>query len=302
MTMRATLGTWTGVRAVIAVLMLLGTVGIIVPLIPVASARSHGGDHDRDFSRRGEDFHWSGRVGRGRVIEIKGVNGRIVAEPTSGDQVIVSAERRARRSDPMSVRIEVIEHEDGVTICAVYPGRRGEPNTCEAGASSHTHVDDNDVVVDFAVRVPAGVRLSARTVNGGIEAGDLDGPIEAHTVNGSVRLSTRDQASAETVNGSIVAEVGSASWSGALEFSTVNGGITLALPENVVARLKAETLNGDISSDFPFTVSDVHRSDRNGWRGVLSKRKIVGTIGDGSSGGALELSTVNGSIRLRASS
>ena len=52
---------------------------------------------------------------------------------------------------------------------------------------------DNDVKVEFTVRVPSGANLAARTVNGGIEARDLDGRVEVSTVNGSVDLGRSQQ-------------------------------------------------------------------------------------------------------------
>jgi hypothetical protein len=228
------------------------------------------------------DFEWSVKLARGQSIEIHGVNGSIQASPARGNEVEVTAVKRAKRSDPRDVKIEVIEHENGVTICAVYPGAG---NSCEQG-SSHSHTRNNDVVVDFQVRVPAGVKLIANTVNGEVEAEHLDGPVEAHTVNGSVSVSTDDTALASTVNGSVSARVGSSNWDEELKFSTVNGGITVRFPEDLNADVDASTLNGNIETDFPLTV-----------RGKMGRHHISGKIGHGG-GGELSLSTVNGSIRL----
>src|SRR5437762_2557265 len=108
------------------------------------------------------EFHWKGKVAPGKAIEIKGVNGDIRADAGSGD-VEVSAVKHARRSDPDEVKIEVVQHEDGVTICAVYPSDGRRENTCEAGDDGHMNVRDNDVTVDFTVRVPAGVRFRGNT-------------------------------------------------------------------------------------------------------------------------------------------
>src|SRR5213595_1573860 len=50
--------------------------------------------------------------------------------------------------------------------------------------------DPDDVRVNFTVRVPAGVRFAGHTVNGEVDAANLSGDVEAHTVNGSIRVST----------------------------------------------------------------------------------------------------------------
>src|SRR2546430_12779216 len=50
-------------------------------------------------------------------------NGDIDAVAGSGE-VEVTAVKHAHRSDPDEVKIQVVQHEDGVTICAVYPRDR----------------------------------------------------------------------------------------------------------------------------------------------------------------------------------
>src|SRR5574341_2648798 len=94
----------------------------------------------------GQDFSWKGRVAAGKVLEIKGVNGDIRALSASGDQIEVTATKHARRSDPDEVEIRVVEHADGVTICAVYPTppRARRENSCTPGDEWSSHTEDND--------------------------------------------------------------------------------------------------------------------------------------------------------------
>ena len=234
-----------------------------------------------------QDWRWDGRVAPGQSVEIKGVNGEVKAQPAAGDRVEVTAAKRSRRSDPGSVQIQVVEHAGGVTICAVYPTREGRaPNECAPGEGGRMSVQDNDVNVSFSVRVPSGVGLVARTVNGGVEADGLTGDVDAHTVNGGVRLSTAGKAEAETVNGSITASVGQADGTEPLSFKTVNGCIALELPASASAEVTASTVNGEIGTEFPL-----------GGQARVSKRHLSGTIGGG--GRALSLETVNGSIHIR---
>jgi hypothetical protein len=232
------------------------------------------------------DFQWHGQVQSGQAIEIRGINGDIRASASGSGEVEVSATRTARRSNATDVRIEVVPHAGGVTICAVYPDVPGrEPNTCTPGGGGRSNTRDNDTVVHFDVRVPYGVRFVGRTVNGEIAAESLQGDAEAHTVNGSVRLSTTGAAIANTVNGSVNVSMGRADWASGASFKTVNGGITLTMPSVFDAELRAETLNGSITSDFPISVT-----------GEMSRRRLNGRIGNG--GRELNLSTVNGSIKL----
>ncbi len=233
------------------------------------------------------DFQWRGTLDRGKTIEIRGVNGDVRAVPSQDGAVHVNADRHARRDDPMSVQIEVVEHSGGVTICAVYPtppnARR--QNECRPGGGQN-NVHRNDVQVDFTVQVPAGVLFEGYTVNGELAADGLDSDVKASTVNGDVEVETGGFAEASTVNGSITCRLGSSQFDDDVEFETVNGSITIEMPEGLNADFRASTVNGSIDSDFPILVT-----------GKVSRRSLRGRIGDG--GPELRLSTVNGSIRIR---
>jgi DUF4097 and DUF4098 domain-containing protein YvlB len=234
-----------------------------------------------------QDFQWHGAIPQGRAIEIKGVNGDVRAEPSGSNEVEVVAVKRAERDSLDSVRIEVVQHSGGVTICAMYPSRDGQkPNECAPGDGGRMNVQNNDVSVRFTVRVPAGVALIGKTVNGEIEATRLNGDVALTTVNGSVTFSTTGGGRASTVNGSIHGEMGRADWTDTLKMATVNGSITLTLPPSLSTEVRASTVNGDISSDFPITIN-----------GRISRRKMDGTIGGG--GRLLSLDSVNGSITLK---
>jgi hypothetical protein len=84
---------------------------------------------------RPSDFNWHGRIAPGQSVEIKGVNGAIRAERSTGTEVTVEAVKSGRHSDPNSVTVQAVPHADGVTICAVYPSSDwGRPNECQPGS------------------------------------------------------------------------------------------------------------------------------------------------------------------------
>jgi hypothetical protein len=208
------------------------------------------------------DFRWSGSVATTGTVSVRGVNGEIRAEASGDGLVYVEADKSARRSDLDSVRIEVVEHAGGVTVCAVYPGSRSRANDpCSGGGNAR----DNDVRVNFFVRVPAGVRLEATTVNGDIDARGQRGEVQATTVNGDISVETSSSVASIT---------------------TVNGSIVLDLPPDLSADFHGSTVNGRIYSDFPILLN-----------GGFSRRSAAGTIGRG--GPALRATTVNGNISLR---
>lgn len=238
-----------------------------------------------DSTSPGEDssFQWTGLVAPGNRIEIKGVNGSISANGTAASDVVVSARKTSQRSDVSEVRIEVVQHAQGVTICAVYPDVPGQPlNTCLPGDRGSMNVRDNDVAVAFDVGVPDGVIFVGRTVNGDVSADDVGGNAFLSTVNGNVRVSTSGLAEAVTVNGSVDASIGLADWDRDLGFSSVNGSVAVTIPAGTNAEVRLSTVNGSITSDFPLT--------------EFSPRNFQGTIGSG--GRILAVSTVNGNVAL----
>jgi cytoskeletal protein CcmA (bactofilin family) len=231
---------------------------------------------------QGREFHWSRKLAPENIVEIKDVNGFIEAGPASGDEVEVTAEKTGPRAD--EVKIEVVPHANGVTICAIFP--RSDAH-CEPGTGWHTsnnHGDDTKV--NFTVRVPGNLRFSAQNVNGSVTAEKMGRFVHASSVNGRVRVSTKSWAEASSVNGSIEVSMGSADWTGTLRIATVNGSIKLELPGDLNADVSFRTVNGSLNSDFPLTV-----------KGSLGGRIVNGRIGSG--GRDLKVDTVNGSVELR---
>jgi hypothetical protein len=266
------------------------------------SRRANGGVTKMSETADG-NFRWHGRVASGQAIEIKGLHGNVRAEPASGEEVEVVTNKHRRGSAPDSVRIEVLEHENGVTICAIYPTLdANHPYVCRPGEDGGGNEGDKpsqsfglmnfrnkDVQVDFSVRVPSNVRFIGRTIKGDIEAVSLKSNVEATTANGSVHVSTAGYARARTVNGSITATFGAADWPEALEFRTINGDIDVELPANANTSIYAETLHGDITTDVPVNLQ------REGFGQTVA----TGTLGSG--GRQFKLTTFRGHIKLHRS-
>ncbi len=234
------------------------------------------------------DFRWHGVLAVGKTIEIRGINGGISATPAGGREVEVEATKHAKRSDPASVEIRVVSDGNGVTICAVYPSDDRIGCDEHTGRRRGSH-DNNDVAVEFVVKVPAGVNFVGQTVNGSVTASDLRGDAEATTVNGGVSVTTTGMARATTVNGDVRVVMGRLDGTGSMEFGTVNGDVDVTLPASAAMNVHASTTNGGLHTDFPLTIS-----------GRFGPRSMRGTIGGG--GRSLDLTTVNGSINLRRGS
>jgi len=233
--------------------------------------------YGRDLLSTASDWEWRGTVLRGRSVQIRGVTGDIHAVASASGQVEVSA----RIHDQGEVDMHVTDGGSGVTVCAVRKGAAMCADNPLAAPGSR---------VDYEVRVPAGVHLVARTVNGGIAVESLTSDVSAETVNGAVEISTTGTAQAKTVNGSIRACLLKPFWKKSPEFSAVNGGISVNIPKNVTAGVRAETRNGRIVSQV------------SNFRGTETEHTLDGTIGRGGGGGAgngLVIRTINGTIELK---
>jgi DUF4097 and DUF4098 domain-containing protein YvlB len=246
---------------------------------------------DKNSASLANVFSWKGLINPGQVVEIKAVRGNIRAESTSGKEVEVLATKAGPNDGTNKVNIELVQHQGGVTICALYATIDAkQPYVCSPGSVSEREFDNfglvffrnNDVRVDFTVRVPAGVRFVGRTLKGQVEAASLKSDIEVFTVNGNVRVSTDGNVMAKSMTGSIDASLAGTNWTRPVELQTVNGDIIVALSNSANTSVRGETSSGRITSDFPLKVE---------------KKRFNGVIGNGA--GTLRLKTETGSIKLQ---
>ena len=260
-------------------LALLAAIGATLIGLSAGGGRALAGETNRH-----ETWTWGGELAAGRTLEINGVRGEIVAEPGTGNRVEIVAEKHGRKDDPANVRMKVSQDSHGITICAIYPG---QSSPCERVHLNFSFSDRaNDVDVDFRIKVPAGVAFTANNVNGAVRVRGLTGPLKVHTVNGECEIETAGSGQASTVNGSVHASIGRAGAHDDLTFSTVNGSITLALPEATDAEVTCSAVNGQVRSDFPSTSA-----------GRWGPQRVSATLGHG--GAKVAASTVNGSVWLQ---
>jgi hypothetical protein len=235
-----------------------------------------------------DDFSWRGRVPAGEWLQIRNINGQITVDRATGAEVEVIATKRWRKGDPADVRIETIRYGQGdqsALVCAIW----GPNTTCdERGYHNEPRRwnNNNDVSVDFMVKLPAGVRAELISVNGTIRVVGASAEVVAETVNGGIDVSTTvGPVKAETVNGDITVRMDAIRGTEDLDFETVNGDVTAILPANFQGEVELETVNGSLHTDFPITV-----------QGRFDPRHMRATIGGG--GRRLTLTTVNGDVRL----
>jgi hypothetical protein len=238
-------------------------------------------------------FTWTGRVSPGRWVRIRNLSGAITVGQASGDNVEVTATKRWRRGDPSVVHFETKKFgpgDESVLICALW----GERSSCTED-SYHVRGDredrgmrNNDVIVDFRVLLPRGVRIGANNVNGDVSIDGATADVDAGTVNGEVDVaSAGGRVNATNVNGNVRARLGKLDSDGRMEFTTVNGSVIVEFSGDTGADVDMQTVNGSLNTNFEMTLS-----------GRIDPKRIRTHIGR-PGGPRIKLETVNGSVDLR---
>lgn len=130
------------------------------------------------------------------------------------------------------------------------------------------------------------VRISA--LSGSTQILKPGGRVEASTASGSVDVegATKD-VKAQAASGRVNVQgnpVANSYW----ELKTASGTVQLAVPANASFHLAAEAVSGEIKTDLPIMVEE------------QGKHSLRARVGSGN-GGRVEVHTVSGEIRLRAS-
>ena len=223
--------------------------------------------------RQTEEFHRTYSLSSTGRVSLDNLNGDVHITGWDRNQVEVEAVKSVRSSTLLSdVTIKVDSSPDSLHIETRYPQRLfGE---------SHWRVD-------YRLMVPRRARLDKiGLVNGALLIQDSAGEVDGSSVNGRIRVKgLSGPVSLSAMNGTISAIYDDAGITRSLSLETVNGSISLVLPRGTNALVRASTINGRISSEFPIAVS-----------GGFAGRSVDGKLGSG--GAAIRLRTVNGSIAI----
>jgi hypothetical protein len=201
-------------------------------------------------------------------------NGGIAVEGWNRDQVRVLAKVTARadsEEEAQALASQVRIETTGGAVRAEGPATRSRRGWW----------------VSYRLSVPEGLRLSLKTVNGGIHLNDVAGTIDLRTVNGGVHIERASgHVTGRTQNGGLHVQLEGSEWRGeGLDLETSNGGVHLQVPEGYNAELETGTVNGGLDLEFPVTV-----------QGRVQKRINV-TLGRG--GAPIRAVTTNGGISLK---
>jgi hypothetical protein len=268
-----------------SILALLLVAGLSVSACDIQT--SANGDFSFDIASGKAVDTWSRtyKVPADGRFELINVNGRITAEPTDGAEVVVEGRRTAKaRSDEAAkellAKLEIREEVGGSTIRV-----ESRPPRNNGGFNGHE--------IEWTVKVPKGVTVDLRTVNGGVRLGALTGEIHAKTTNGGVKGvgMIPSVIEASTVNGGIELELGAAlDGTDSVQLESVNGGVTLGLTAESKATITARCVNGGVRVEGLEIAREEQSND------FERRRRLNGTMNGG--GARVTMSTTNGGIHL----
>jgi hypothetical protein len=224
------------------------------------------------------------QVAAGGRLELINVNGKITAEASDGTAVEVVAERTAKATSDEAAKdlLDRIEMREEVGADRVRVEVRAPRMS---GPSGHQFT--------WTVKIPHGISVDLRTVNGGIILASLDGDVRARSTNGGIKATAllASSVDAAVTNGGIDIEMAKPVTSGTFELEAVNGGVAIHLPAESRADIAGRCVNGGI------TTSDLDLE----MVGEQNRRRLDAKLNGG--GARISLETVNGGVRIgRASS
>jgi len=225
-----------------------------------------------------EEETFSFKLADGGRFSISNVNGSIVVTG-GGDSVEIVATKKADNQEELDkIEIEISHSSDEIVV------------ETELGKSDRWYSrGNNSGSVKYEVIVPVGTELdTVDTVNGNVNISGVSGKVVAESVNGDLDVSDlAGDVGLSTVNGSIDAEFTRLEGQQRVKAETVNGRVTIRLPDNADVEVSADTLNGGISAgDFGLEVE----------KGFVGS-DLNGKIRGGSA--RLNIDTVNGAIKIR---
>lgn len=240
----------------------------------------HGGfDFGMAAGKAADSWSRSYPVTSGARLEIININGRITAEASDGSAIELVAARSAKAVSDEAAKelLDKLEMREEASDSRVRIEVRA-PRTNGAGGHEIT----------WTIKVPRGVSVDLRTVNGGVRMARLDSDVRARSTNGGIvgEALAASSVDAAVTNGGVQIELAKAVSAGTFDLEAVNGGVSISLPPDSKVDVEGRTVNGGISSSG-LELEMV---------GEQSKRRLTGRLNGG--GARVSLETVNGGLKV----
>jgi hypothetical protein len=240
-----------------------------------------------------------------KSIDIDNIWGSIEVVGGTSDQaeLVVDKTIRAESKDALAlahkeVTLAITQPDGGLKLYVDGPFRC----QCEDGCRSSRRRDEDGYIVkmDFVLHVPSNVDIKLKTVNEGrVVVRNVTGNFIARNVNGDIELDgMAGSGLAHTVNGPVKVTFRENPRENS-SFQSVNGNIDLFFARGLSADFRFKTFNGGVYSDFPVTTAPLHapQEEHRGNKVVYHADRF--TAGRVSAGGPeIKIENLNGDIRI----
>ncbi|WP_415907371.1 DUF4097 family beta strand repeat-containing protein [Oleiharenicola sp. Vm1] len=209
------------------------------------------------------------------VVALDSVNGSVEIVGWDKNEVSIEAEKIASDADGLK-RIEIVVDAS--------PTRVAIKTKLEKKWFS---LSFRRAEVRYKLHVPVRAALKKiDVVNADVTVRGVQGYVDLDSVNGSIDAEGLASGGRfDTVNGSIRAAFAKLSSGDRIVLDTVNGSCTAIVPAAAAFTLKADSVNGSISCDFPITI------------GKSGRHHLTGSVNGG--GAEIVLDSVNGGLTVR---
>ena len=249
-----------------------------VPAVP--NIESAGGEQPAQSVT--EEFHQTYPLSATGRISLGNINGGVKIKVWDRAAVQVDAIKKAYRRERLAeARIEVTSTEENIRIKTEYPEENQNFRNDERRY-------ENPAIVEYSLTVPRKATLeSIELVNGQLDIEGVEGNVKASSINGPVTVSGLiGEARLSTVNGPLKVVFRQLDESKTISLGSVNGHVTLVIPSDSNASIRAGTVHGAISNDFGMKVK----------HGEYVGHNLEGQIGSG--GPRIKVGNVNGGIHI----
>jgi DUF4097 and DUF4098 domain-containing protein YvlB len=250
-----------------------------VPSVPEGEPTTAVGETGQDLR---EEFHQTYPLSPTGRISLENINGGVQIKVWDQAAVQVDAIKKAYRQNRLNeAKIEVNATQENIRIKTEYPYENQNFRSDERRY-------DNPAIVDYSLTVPRKAILeSIELINGSIDIDGVEGNVKASSINGRVNArGLVSEVRLSTINGQLTATFTQLDETKPISLGSINGHVTLVLPSNANASIRAGTVHGGISSDFGLKVK----------HGEYVGHSMDGQIGTG--GPRIRLSNVNGGIKI----
>jgi DUF4097 and DUF4098 domain-containing protein YvlB len=231
-----------------------------------------------------EEFHQTYQLSPQGRVQLENINGSVRVTGWERNEVKVDAIKWAYTRERLNeARIVVEPGADNISISTQYPDRDQNFTSDAKGRLN------NPATVEYTLYVPRGARIDAiELINGGLTLEGLTNDVQASSINGNITArGLLGEAKLSTINGNLEAAFNQLDAAKGIALTSVNGNVTITIPSDASANLRASNVHGGIKNDFGLPVR----------KGEYVGYDLAGQLGGGAT--RIKLANVNGLITIR---